>query len=209
MSTEEYNRLCLLYQVLTKRFDLVQEYSYDRWFKCYNPNFYGVKGQYLETLTRFQELTLRHIYSENYIQSQHFSNEYLDDLVIKVGESKICVHSELGLVILHLLFYKLQIGINQFITLLDNILENSSGLIKTDEEKRVYKMKLYSYDEYIKQFENIQDYGFIFHLFGRTNSSYMTLNWNNEIEIDVFRIKQAILRLVNFNFENLEGIVVE
>lgn len=209
MSTDEYNRICMLYQVFTKRFDLVQEYSYDRWFKCYNSNFYGVRGQNLETLSRFKELTLRHIYSGNYIQSQHFSDEYLDDLVVKVGENKVCVHSELGLVILHLLFYKLQTGINQFVNLLDIILENSPSLIKTDEEKRVYKMKLYSYDEYLPQFQNIQDYGFIFHLFGRTNSSYMTLNWNNEIEIDVFRIKQALLRLANFNFENLQGIIIE
>jgi len=209
MTTEEYNKLSLLYQVLTKRFDLVQEYSYDRWFKCYNPNFYGVKGQYLETLKRFQQLTLRHIYKGNYIQSQNFSDEYLDDLVIRVEEHQICVHSELGLVILHILFYKLQTGIYQFITLLDIILEKSPALIKTDKEKRVYKLKLYTYDEYIQQFQNIQDYSFIFHLFGRTNSSYMTIDWNNEIEIDVFRIKQALMRLSNFNFENLEEILAE
>ena len=72
MSNEEYNRICSVYQVLTKRFDLNQDYNYENWFKCYNPNFYGVRSENLTVIKRFEDLTLRHIFSGEYIESHFF-----------------------------------------------------------------------------------------------------------------------------------------
>ena len=207
MSNEEYKRICSVYQVLTKRFDQNQDYKYEKWFKCYNPDFYGVKGENLDVLTRFKDLTLRHIFSEQYIQSQFFSDEYFDENLVRIEDGKICIHSELGLVTLYLLIYRLRDGINLFLDLLENIKNNYLRYIKTDDGKRIYKMKVYTYNEFIPQFEAIPQFRLIFHLFSRTNSNYMVLNWSNEVEIDIFEIKQTLLRLSNFNFGNLEAIL--
>ncbi|KIA82424.1 hypothetical protein [Flavobacterium sp. AED] len=209
MGQEEYNKICLLYQVLTKRFDFNQNYNYDKWYKCYNIEFYGVKGNYLEVLKRFEDLTLRHIYTLEYISSVPFSDEYLDDILVKISGDKVGVHPELGLVTLYFLIYRLQEGISNFLLLLETIKNQYVGFIKTDYDNRIYKMKFYAYDEFIPQFENIKDFKLMFHLFSKTNSNYMSLNWNNEVEIDVFKINKTLESLQNFNFKNLDAILVK
>ena len=208
MNQEEYNKICLLYQVLTKRFDFNQNYNYEKWNKCYNPEFYGVKNEYLEVLKRFEDLTLRNLYTTEYINSTPFSDEYLDDILVKISDDKVCVHSELGLVTLYFLIYRLQEGINSFLQLLESIKNQYVGFIKTDNDNRIYKIKVYIYDDFIPQFENIKDFKLIFHLFSRTNSNYILLNWNNEVEIDVFKINKTLEGLLNFNFKNLDAILI-
>lgn len=209
MNHEEYNKICLLYQVLTKRFDFNQNYNYDKWYKCYNADFYGVKNGCLEVLKRFEDLTLRRIYTPEYVSSVPFSDEYLDDILVKISDDKVLVLSELGLVILYFLIYRLQEGINNFLQLLESIKNQYIGFIKIDADDRIYRMKGYIYHEFIPQFENIKDFKLMFHLFSKTNSNYMSLNWNNEVEIDVFKINKTLESLQNFNFKNLDSILVK
>lgn len=204
MTKEEYNRISIVYQFLTKRFDFSQTYQYDGFYRCFDTNHYGVSGENLEVLRHFENLNLRHIYSAEHIASVQYGDNYLNANLLVIEENRVCVHSELGFIFLYILVYKLQDGIKSFIELMYTLKEKYVGLIRTNEDKRIFKMKVYLYDDFIPQFESIENYKFIFHLFAKTNSNYMNRNWSNEVEVDMYKIEKLIKTLKMFNFENVE-----
>ena len=202
MNQEDFNKICLLYQFLTKKSDFNQ--NYDRWYICYNCEHYGVKNDYLEILKKFKKLTLRHLYTSEYINSIHFPDEYLDDILVKIIKDKVYIHSELGSIIQSFLIYKLQEGINIFLQSLERIKNQYVGFVKTDKDCKIYKIKVFTYDEFIPQFENIKDFKLIFHLFTLKNINYLYLNWDKEVEIDISKINKGLEKLINFNFQSIQ-----
>lgn len=204
MTNEEYNRISMVYQFLTKRFDFSQTYQYDGFYRCFDVNHYGVSGQNLEVLKHFENLNLRHIYTTEHIASTQYSDEYLNANLLVIEENRVCVHSELGFIFLYILVYKLQNEIKSFLKLMYILKEKHTGLIRTSEDQRVFKMKVYLYDDFIPQFESIENYRYIFHLFAKTNSDFMVRNWNNEVEINMNKIEKLIETLKRFNFENID-----
>lgn len=204
MTAEEYNRICLVYQFLTKRFNRSQIYQYDGFYRCYDPKYYRVRQEKLQTLKHFENLTLRHIYTGEYLASRPFGEEYINTNLVVVDEDKVCIHTELGYIFLYTLVYKLQDGISSFIALMHNLNETYRGLIKTTEDKKIFKMKVYLYDDFIPQFESIENYRLIFHLFAQTNSNFMVRNWENEVEVNIHKIEELLETLKIFNFQNLD-----
>lgn len=90
MTIEEYNRICIVYQFLTKRFDISQFYSYDGFYKCYDPNYYGVRGENRDALEHFENLNLRHVYNAEHITSRPYGENYINsNLVIVNRQQKV------------------------------------------------------------------------------------------------------------------------
>ena len=84
MTNEQYNQICAPYQVLTKKFDYNQNYYFDGYYKCYNPKHYIVRDENLKTLKCFENLTLRDIYTKEYLLAHPFGDKYLDAKLVVV-----------------------------------------------------------------------------------------------------------------------------
>lgn len=111
MTPPEYDKISLLYQFLTKRFDVSQNYEYNRFYKCYNSKHYGVREENLITLKQFENLSYQEILTIEYIKSKTFGEEYLNSKLLRIEKNRVCVHNELGQVFLYLLVSKLEIPI--------------------------------------------------------------------------------------------------
>ena len=204
MTNDEYNKVCNLYQALTQRFDFSQNYGFDGFYKCFNPKHYAVRGENLETLKEIADLTFRDIYTEEHIANNHFGDNYLDSKFVVIEEKRICVIAELGHVFLYLLVSKLENGIKGFLELAHKLQSEHKYLIKLENENRTMRMKTYLFDEFNGQFEQIENYGFVFHLLGKTNSNFLMQDWNNNIEIHLNRISGLFKTLKGFDFSKIE-----
>ncbi|MEO9513240.1 MAG: hypothetical protein ABJN84_13610 [Flavobacteriaceae bacterium] len=203
MTNEQYNQVCNLYQTLTQRFDLSKNYGYDGFYKCFNSKHYAVRGENLETLKHFENLTFRDIYTKEHLLAHHFGDNYLDSKLVVIEEKRICVIAELGQAFLYLLVSKLNNGIEQFLELVNKLQTEHKYLIRIEEDGRLIRMKSYLFNEFNSLFEQIENYHFIFHLLGKTNSSFLMQDWNNNIEIDLNRIN-GLLKSVNvFDFSQV------
>jgi hypothetical protein len=74
----------------------------------------------------------KQLFTEKYIKENSYSNQYLDSILVKIEEERICVHLELGQIFLYLLISKFEKGINQFLLLIDKLLKDSSDNIVTN-----------------------------------------------------------------------------
>ncbi|WP_294963593.1 hypothetical protein [uncultured Flavobacterium sp.] len=203
MTSQEYNKISKVYQCLTQRFDQSRNYQYDRFYKVYNSQCYIVEGENLEALKHFENLTLRHVYTGEYLESQHFGEDYKNSSLLVVEDGKVLVHAELGFIFLYILIFKMQEGIRKFLDLINELKDRHTGLIRSSDDGRILKMKVYLYDEFIPQFEAIPDFNLIFHLFALTNSNFMERNWDNEVEVYVDKIRKTLETLKIFNFDNI------
>lgn len=204
MTNEHYNQISIPYQVLTKRFDPNQNYYFDNFYKCYNPKHYIVRDENLETLKKFENLTPRDIYTEEHLLAHPFGDKYLDSKLVVIEDKRICVLSELGQVFLYLLVSKFEKGINQFLVLVEKLQAEFPGLIRTKEDEKVVVMGNYLFDDLNYRFEQIENYGLIFHLFGKTNSGLLMQDWNKNIEIHKNKIKGLLDTLKIFDFSKVE-----
>lgn len=204
MTYEQYHQICIPYQVLTKRFDPNQNYYFNNFYKCFNPKHYIVRDENLQTLKKFENLTPRDIYTEEYILTHPFGDRYLDSRLVVIEDKRICILSELGQVFLYLIVSKMDNEINQFLELVEVLKAEFPGLIRTKDDEKVVVMGNYLFDELNYRFEQIENYGLIFHLFGKTNSGLLMQDWNKNIEIHITKIKGLLDTLKNFDFSKVE-----
>lgn len=202
MTDKEYNFICLPFQFLTKRFHNFQN-LYEGVYECYDPKMYGVKGEYLKFLKNFQHLTFRHIFNEEKIVSQIALGIQVDIPLVVIEEKRICVHQELGFITLHILANKLKKGIEQLMTLLEEIKTKYPKSITTDEKGNIISLKMFQYDQFISEFENLSDYKYVKDLFYDSKSGIITLNVHNEIDFKIYKMKDILERLSIFNFGNI------
>ena len=205
MNNNEYDKISLAYQFLTNRFDVRQNYHYSNYYRCYDSNYYGVKGDRLETLKCFENLTLRDIYKKEHIESNYYGEEYLDSKLVVVKENQVCILSELGQVFLYLLVSQLEIGIKQFQALLLELNKEHKGFFRLEDDgkKMVVDVNMFE-NEFKNQFEQIENYKYIIHLFGKTNSGFIMLNWNNYLEIHLNKINELLNSLDVFDFSKID-----
>jgi hypothetical protein len=202
MTDQKYNFICLPFQFLTKRFNDFQN-IYDGEYKCYSPNVYGVKNEYLEFLKNFENLTFRHIFSQEHLASQIALGIPVDSNLVIIEEDRIRVHQELGNIILHILANQLKNGIEKLIELIEKIKLEHPTYIKTDKDENIFSMKMYRYDEFIADFENLPDYKYVKHLFYDSKTGIITLSLENEIDFKLYKMRKIIKRLTIFNFTNI------
>lgn len=205
MTTKEYDNLSLAYQFLTKRFDMRQDYYYNNFYRCYDSNCYGVREERLETLKCFENLTFRDLYKNEHIDSHYYGDNYLDAKVVVIKDNQVCILPELGQVIFYILISKLEIGIRQFQKLLLDLSKNDTTSFRQENngEKIIVDINLLE-NVYKNQFENIENYKFIIHLFGKTNSGIIMLKWNYELEINLSIINTLLDTLTIFDFSKVD-----
>jgi len=202
MNEENYELIRKPFQFLTRRSYHIAN-IYDGFYKCYNPQMDGVRDENLDFWKKIENLTLRHIFTAEYLEKSIYPNNYLDANLVVIEENRICIHQEMGMILLHILINKMKDGIEAFTTLMRKIKANYKDYIKVDDHERIFTMKVYRYDEFLVEFANIPDYRFIFHLFFKAKTELITLSWQNEAEIKIYRIDEMIKRLKDFNFENI------
>ncbi|MGX1025296.1 hypothetical protein [Psychroflexus sp. MBR-150] len=204
MNKEEYNRLSIPYQFLTRRFYDRQTYHYEGFYKCFNPEHYIVKGEHLEVLQNFTDLSFREIYTEEHIQEHYFGDEYLNSKLVKIEEKKVCINSELGQVFLYLLVSKLQKGIEQYLNLIADLQNEYKGLVRTKEDGNIVEARIYLLDDLKHRFEEIENYPLVFHLLAQTNSGFLTRDRYDIVEINLRKIKGLLKTVKYFDFSKVE-----
>lgn len=209
MTPQEYNRICKVYQFLTKRLDPSQNYHIDGFYRVYDSQHYGVRDEAFEGVRYFENLTLNYVFTKEYLAGQHFSKNYYfsngfsNSPMVVIKNDNISVHPELGFVFLYILIFKFQNGIIAFLDLLYQLNDKKTTLIRISEDGKTVKIKAYGYDDFVSVFEVIPNINLIFDFFLFTNSNFMIKNWNNEIEIQVIKIRNALDTLKIFNFDNM------
>ncbi|WP_204346631.1 hypothetical protein [Psychroserpens algicola] len=203
MTSEEYDRLSIPYQVLTKRFYENQTYYNDGFYRCYNPKHYIVRDKHLEQLKRFTELSYRDIYTEEYINAYPFGDTYLDSKLVKIEEKRVCLSTELGQVFLYLLVSKLKKGITQYVELIKKLQDERKGLIKSKNDGNTVVIPIFFLESIKGQFEIIDNYKFVFHLLAKTNSGFLMRDWNSNIEVNLNRISGLLDSVKNFDFSKI------
>ena len=204
MTSEEYDKLSIPYQVLTKRFYERQAYYYDGYYKCYNPKYHIVRDEHLELLKKFENLSYRDIYTDEYINSHLFGDVYLDSKLVKIEEERICLSTELGQVFLYLLVSKLENGITQYIQLIKELQDERKGLIRTKNDGNTVIIPIDFLENIQYLFDNIDNYKFVFHLLAKTNSGFLTRDWSNNVEVNLNRISGLLKSVKNFNFSDCD-----
>jgi len=200
MNDKQYSQLSILYQFITMRFNICQNYDFDRFYKYYDTNLYRVFNENLEVLQLFRNLTLREILTQKRIDKKNYTNAYLDSKLVIIEVNKIYIHLELGVIFFNLLISKFQIGIRNIVSLLKN---NYKG-IKISDNGDVLKMKVNLYNDFLSKYEKTENFNFIIHLFAKTNSSIITLNWENEIKINLKYINEILEFSKNYNFDCID-----
>lgn len=204
MTSKEYDRISLLYQFLTKRFHVNQDYQYDGYYKCYNPKYYGVREENLQTLEHFENLSYKDLFTKGYINSKPFGEDYLNAKLVKIEEKRICAQTELGQILLYLLVSKLENSIKEFLSFLESLKEKKLGLIKEREEGKMYIISLNDFNRLQPVLEKIENFRFTFHLLAKTNSGFILRDWNENLEIHINKINDLIVTLKNFDFTKVE-----
>lgn len=204
MTAEFYNKICIPYQVLTKRFIYNDRSFYNGFYKCYNPAHHIVRDENLETLRKFENLTFRDIYTEDRIKSQPYGDTYLDSKLVVVDEQNVCLSTELGQVLLYVLVSKLEEGITEFLDHCERFHNQYKDFIKLKDEGKIMKMKLYFWEDLRPNFDKILNFNLVFHLLAQTNSSLVMQDWNNNMEIHINKIKKMIDTLKIFDFSKVD-----
>ena len=78
------------------------------------------------------------------------------------------------------------------------------GLIRSKNDEKVIVMGTYLFDDLNNRFEQIENYGLIFHLFGKTNSGLLMQDWSSNIEIHVNKINRLLETVNIFDFSKVE-----
>ena len=173
-------------------------------YKCYNPKYYGVRDNHLETLKHFTDLSFRDLYTAEHIAEHHFGDNYLDSKLVKIEEERICLLAELGHVFLYLIVSKLKNGIGQYLELISQLQVEYKGLVRTKEDGKIVVMGIYLIEDLIYRFEQIENYRFIFHLLAKTNSGFLMRDWDNNVEINISRISGLLETVEHFDFSKVE-----
>ena len=185
------------------RFNENQHFYYEDYYKCFHPDYYIVRGEHLETLKHFENLSFKDLFTEERIKKFHYGNKYLNSKLVKIEEKRVCILAELGQTFLYLLASKLTKGIEQFLELLNTMYKEEKGLVRIAEEGRIMKMYFVSFERMSSRFEQIENFNFILHLLGKTNSGFIMQDWNKNIEFHIKKIEGLLENLKLYDFSKV------
>lgn len=203
MNKDFYNELQFLYVSLTERFAKYSDYSYDGFYKCYNDQYFFLRHEKKIFLEKLSRISIKDIYSEEYKKETLFSQNYLDSKLVKFCENRICIIDGLGQIIFYYILFLLKEELDFFIKKMEETKSNPNDLI-TNDESRIYFYYTEFFEKWVKQFEVSENMKMLIHLFTKTNSNVITINFYEKIEINEAKIKEMKDRINYFDFSILE-----
>ena len=203
MNQDFYNQLQFLYVSLTERFSKYSDYTYDGFYKCYNEKYFFLRDEKKVFLEKLSAISIKEIYSEKYKKETVFSEEYLNSKLVKFCEDRICIIDGLGQIIFYYILFNLKDELDFFLSKISETRSIPNGFI-TKDEHRIYFTYTEFFERWVKQFEGYENMKMLIHLFTKTNSNIITINFSGKIEINESKINDMKNRLEYFNFSILE-----
>lgn len=203
MDQDFYNELQFLYVSLTERFSKYSDYTYERFYKCYNEKYFFLRDEKKIFLKKLSEISIKDIYSEEYQKETKFSEEYLNSKLVNFCENRICIIDGLGQIIFYYILFKLKEELDFFNSKISEAKSIPNGFI-TNDEHRIYFAYTEFFERWVIQFEGYENMKMLIHLFTKTNSNIITVNFNGKIEINESKISDMKNRLNYFDFSILE-----
>ena len=204
MPITEYERIVTMYEFLTDRYGYYSSYTFENFYKCFDPKHNGVKGNNLEILKKFENLKMREVFTVVKINNIQYGSQYLDAALVNIKPGKVCIHPEMGYIFLGLIVHNLKSTIETFIKELELLNKKFDPLIKLSKDGRVIKMSGHTYDEFEPNFRKIEDYGKLFRFIAETNSHIMYRNTDNVLEINISKMKEMIKNLSKIDFSKID-----
>lgn len=202
MNKDFYNELQLLYISLTERFSRYSDYNYDGFYKCYNNQYFFLRDEKKNFLEKLSNITINDIYSEEYKKATCFSEEYLGSELVKFGENKVCIIDGLGQTILYYILSLLKDELDYFIKYMEETKTTPNDFITYDEH-HIYFAYTEFFERWVNRFSENQPMEMLIHLFTKTNSYIITVNFNGKIEINEHKIKEISSAIsISLNYHN-------
>lgn len=202
MNKDFYNELQILYVSLTERFSKFSDYYYDGSYKCYNGKYFFLREEKKEFLEKLSTVKIGDIYSTKYKEEIGSPKNYLDRFLVTFQEDKVCIVDGLGQIVLYYILFLLKPELENFIQELEDAKETFKGFITYDEHF-IYFDYVNFFETWTKKFENNNNMQLLMHLFTKTNSRIITINFRGGIEINFTEIKKMYSRLEYFDFSAL------
>ena len=199
----EFEDIVVMYEFLTNRWGFIHSYSYEGFYRCFDKNHNGVKGNNLKILKEFEELTMREVFKEESINGISYGDKFLDAKLVKDEEKKVCIHPEMGFIFLEIIVQRLKNTMNIFLERLEILNKNYTDLVKKSEDGYFIRMSGNTYDQFQPQFEKIENYDFLFRFIALTHSQIMYRNMDNVLEINVSKMNDMIKNLSKIDFKKI------
>ncbi|HCM34031.1 hypothetical protein [Chryseobacterium sp.] len=201
MTTDFYNELQTLYVALSK-YPSYSDYFYKENYKCFNNNYFFLKGERTKFLEKLSNISINDIYSDTHKKEMGFPENYLNQKLINFDENRVCIIDSLGPIIYYYILNNLKPELDEFIKQLELAKKDSRGYVKIDNGYlKFHYVEFFEY--WIKRFEGNENMKKLIHLFTKTKSHVININLYDEIEINEKKIIGYIETLQHFNFENL------
>ncbi len=202
MNEDFYNELQFLYVSLTERFSKYSDYNYDEFYKCYNDQYFFLRDEKKAFLEKLSNISVDEIYNEKYKKETGFSQTFLENKLVKFGEERVCIIDGLGQIILYYILFLLQNELDYFIEYLKETKSTPNTFITSDEHRTYFKYTEF-FEIWVKKFDGNLNMNLLIHLFTKTNSNIISVNFNGKIEINESKIKDMKNRIQYFNFTKL------
>jgi len=200
MTISSYNNASQLYQILNNNFyDFHAKFS--EFHMCFPRDSEIFVNEVLNLIRSVESIKLQDLLTQEGVIKFHFSQDYLTSALAKVNENTICVHLELGRILIFYPFHKFKNSINQFIIQLNKLsLDQTLGVFSKDG---CILMGFARYESLKPNFEQITDFKYIHHFFAQSNSQLIYLNGSSQVVIETDKMKKVIKDLEFFELDKL------
>lgn len=174
----------------------------DDFYECFSVKCQSISIKVLEPFTKiaYKDIYTKKYFNEN-IKELNFKDTFLNSKLIKYEQEKLYFYKSLREVIFYLIISKLGKGIEQFLNVL-NVLNKNEEYFNSNGNFIKLSSKLL--DKSRSQFEEVENYQLIFHLFTENISDIIIKNDEQIVKIQISRIKELLNTAQNYNFQNLD-----
>lgn len=176
MDAEFYNKLSIPYQTISDSFTTFLK-TYHNNYAIYDKKIFTVRESQFEFLKQFKEIPFKTFFTDNYLKEHDLGGTYYNSETVVETEKTLSIHTEFSMILFYYLINELKDDIIKFMDLLGS--KAFEAKFSGFYEIKKYKLKynLLQHELFFKFMSaNIPNFGFIYHLFHRTNSGYMYVN---------------------------------
>lgn len=203
MNEELFNKISIPYQNFSDRY-YNYEKRWDRFYAIYDPQMFIVRGKNLEFLKQFEAVPYGAFFTEEHINSNYYSLEYLDSKCIVITDKDVRVHDNFAQILFFYLINEFKDDIRTFLKLLRSeafdVKFYGSYRTKDGEFKYSPSIQTKVYDFLCA---HVPNYSYISYLFGRASGLIYTEG--SEITVRADEIEKRLESNDSiFNFNGFE-----